>query len=75
MHGRASSALLPLLPLLLILSSDFWLYADAKARANRGRPVVFSAGNFIVDTPEAWFLASLLLWIVFVPLYVSSRNK
>lgn len=70
-----ASALLPLVLLFLVIASDVWLYADAKACAKRGRPVVFSNGTFTLDTPEAWFLGSLLVWIVVVPLYLSSRNK
>lgn len=66
---------LGLTPLAVVLALDLGLYADAKLQAKSGRPVVFSTGTFVVDTPEAWFIGSLLLWIVFVPLYLSSRNR
>jgi hypothetical protein len=53
------SELLPLLVRSFVFGSDLWVYADAKARADRGAPVMFSTGTFEVKTPEAWFPASL----------------
>jgi len=70
-----SIALLPLLAVVAVLFADTWVYGDARAHAERGRPVVFSSGNLRVDTPAAWFLGCLLLWIVLFPLYIASRGK
>jgi len=64
---------LGLFPIVVVLVVDLWLYADAKAQAKSGRPVVFSTGAFVVDTPEAWLVGSLLLSIIFIPLYLSIR--
>jgi hypothetical protein len=70
-----STPLLPILALFAVLFADAWVYGDARAHAERGRPVVFSSGTFRVDTPAAWFLGCLLLWIVFFPLYIARRGK
>ena len=72
--GMSSSAATPLLFLLLVLATDVWIYSDAKARSELGRPVVVTFRSFEVDTPMSWFLASLLLWIVVVPLYLTARK-
>jgi hypothetical protein len=66
-------AVLPILVLLVVLAVDLWVYMDAKAHEERGSPVVFSAGLLTVDTPAAWFVSCLLLWILFFPIYVSLR--
>jgi hypothetical protein len=71
----SSTAWLPILVLLAVLFVDAWVYGDARAHAERGTPVVFSSGTFRVDTPAAWFLGCLLLWIVFFPLYITRRGK
>jgi len=68
------TALLPILVLLALLAVDRWVYVDAKAHTERGTPVVFSSGTFKVDTPAAWFVGCLLLWILFFPLYMASRG-
>lgn len=74
MSGLSVGLVVPLFVLLILLATDAWVYADAKARTERGMPVVFSAGSFVVETPEAWFLGSLLLWVVFFPLYLTGRR-
>jgi hypothetical protein len=44
-------ALVPILVLLLVLATDLWVYADAKAHAERGTPIVASIGRLVVATP------------------------
>jgi hypothetical protein len=73
--GPSVTALAPILVLLAILVSDFWVYADAKSHAEGGTPVIFSAGSLKVDTPALWFFGCLLLWILFFPLYITRRNQ
>ncbi len=75
MPGVPTSALVPILVLLVVLPTDFWVYTDAKAQWERGQPIVLSSGRFQIDTPEAWFVGCLLLWIVFFPLYVIERSR
>jgi hypothetical protein len=73
--GISITAWVPILVLLALLATDLWVYADAKAHKERGTPVVFSAGYLNVDTPVAWFLCCLVLWILFFPLYITRRNQ
>jgi hypothetical protein len=75
MFGLSVTALVPILVLLALLATDFWVYADAKAHSERGTPVVFSVGSLKMDTPASWFFGCLLLWILFFPLYITSRNQ
>jgi hypothetical protein len=76
MRGIPPAALVSILVLLLVLGIDAWVYADAKGRLKRGNPVAFSVGSFRVESPEMWFLGCLILWVVFIPLYltVTGRN-
>jgi hypothetical protein len=62
-------------PLLVVLATGFWVYRDATALEDRGIPIVVSLGSFRVDTPVVWFLGCLLLWILFFPLYVTTRTQ
>jgi hypothetical protein len=66
---------MPILILLAVVGTDLWVYADATALSERGTPVVFFTGFLEVDTPAAWLLACLVLWIVFFPLYVTIRTQ
>jgi cytochrome c oxidase assembly factor CtaG len=74
MSAPSVTALGPILVLLAVLATDVWVYGDAKANTERGTPVVFSLGTFEIDTPLAWLLGCLLLWIVFFPLYMTRRG-
>jgi hypothetical protein len=69
------SALVPLVIGLAILATDVWVYTDARARAEQGSPVELASGSVRIDTPAAWFVGCLLLWVLFFPLYVTSRNR
>lgn len=68
------TVLVPLLVLLALLAVDRWVYVDAQAHAERGNPVIFRSGSLKVDTPTAWALGCLILWILFFPLYLASRR-
>jgi len=76
MTGTPGTALAPILVLLVVLALDAWVYSDARKRLRRGDPVSVSVGSVRVETPEAWFLGCLILWVVFFPLYLvaSGRN-
>ncbi len=69
------TAVLPILIALAYLTSDYWVYSDAKARSEMGRPVVLSIGRLELNTPAVWAMAILLLWIVFFPLYLISSGQ
>ncbi|WP_329088282.1 hypothetical protein [Streptosporangium sp. NBC_01469] len=75
MTGLSPTALVPILVLLLLLGIDTWIYADARERLKRGDPVAFSFGSLRVETPQAWFLGSLILWVVFFPLYLTATGR
>ncbi|MER6826640.1 hypothetical protein ABT352_11690 [Streptosporangium sp. NPDC000563] len=75
MTGLLPAALAPILVLLLVLGIDIWIYADAKERLKQGNPAAFSFWSFKVETPQAWFLGSLILWVVFFPLYLTATGR
>jgi hypothetical protein len=75
MVGLSFVAALPILVLLVVLATDLWVYADAAAHLERGTPIAFSFGGLELDTPTAWFLACLLLWIVFFPAYITTQRQ
>jgi hypothetical protein len=47
---------------------------QALLRAEGGNPVIFRSGSLKVDTPAAWALGCLILWIFFFPLYLANRH-
>ena len=68
-------AVAPLLVVAVVIALDCWVYVDAKQRDEQGRPVIFRAGALVIDTPLAWLVGCLLLCILFLPLYASSRKE
>jgi cytochrome c oxidase assembly factor CtaG len=75
MTGLSAAAVASIVVVLLILGSDVWVYTDAKERVRRGDPLEFSLGALVVDTPEAWFLGCLVLWVIFFPLYLTMTER
>ena len=71
----SSADLAPLLPLVLILATDVWVYRDDRAQCERGTPVVFTFGDFRLDTPTQWVVACTFLWMIFFPLYLIGRRS
>jgi len=67
--------LVPIVVVFVIIGTGIWVYADAKARAGQGHPVVLSIGSIRLDSPEVWAVVCLLLWIICFPLYLASRNQ
>jgi hypothetical protein len=60
--------------LVVVLGSDVWVYFDAARQVERGEPVVLTIGTFRIETPEAWLIACLLLWLIAFPLYLTGRR-
>jgi hypothetical protein len=58
----------------IVIATAVWVYADAKTYARRGNPIVMATESFQLRTPRGWFVACLLLWEVFFPLYIDSRS-
>ncbi|WP_146167799.1 hypothetical protein [Micromonospora sp. MH33] len=75
MTGLPSTALVSILLLLVALGTDVWVYTDARQRQRRGNRVSVSLGSFRVENPETWFLGCLILWVVFVPLYLTATGR
>jgi uncharacterized membrane protein YhdT len=69
----SAADLVPLLVIGLGISVVLWVYGDAKRHAEVGNPVVRRVGNHTVDTPAAWAVGCLVLSIIFIPLYITSR--
>jgi hypothetical protein len=69
------SLLGPLAFLVLVVVLDVWVYADAERRRDARRPVVASIGTLVLETPVAWLLACLLLWVLFFPMYLVARSN
>ncbi len=74
MHSQPSLAG-PLGLLIVVVILDVWVYLDAHARASRRQPVVASIGSLVLETPGAWMLACLVLWILFFPMYLVARSR
>jgi hypothetical protein len=59
--SKMATALLPFVVLAIVVALDAWVYFDAAALEQRGTPVVFSYGAFVVDTPRTWAVCCLVL--------------
>lgn len=66
---------IPIVVLLVIIGTDLWVYTDARKRTEGGTPVALSIGALEVNTPTVWFVACLILWILFFPAYIVTRNQ
>lgn len=66
--------LVPVFVVLVLVSVDLWVLADARKWARGGTPVVFRFGALRVETPESWFVACLVLWVLFFPIYMAARR-
>ncbi|WP_143193997.1 hypothetical protein [Micromonospora sp. CB01531] len=75
MNGLPAAVLVSILVLLVVLATDVWVYADAKERLRCGNPVSVSLGPSRLESPEAWFVGCLLIWLVFFPLYLTATGR
>lgn len=64
-----------LLVVVVLIAADLWLFLDAKRCTDEGAPVVLRIGGLVVNTPAAWLLGCLILWIFFFPMYLNSRSR
>jgi hypothetical protein len=69
-----SAWLAPILLLVVVIATDLWVYLDARRCARAGSPVYFRIGSLGVDTPVAWLVACIIVWIFFFPAYLASRS-
>jgi hypothetical protein len=75
LDALSPTALLSIALLLLALTVDVWIYSDARRRQQSGQVPTVSIGSFRIETPEAWFFGCLLLWVIFVPLYLTATDR
>jgi hypothetical protein len=68
-------AWIPISVVLVIVATALWVYADARTQSQRGNPVVCSIGVLEGNSPTTWFIACLILWILFFPTYVVVRGQ
>jgi hypothetical protein len=61
--------------MLAAVATDLWVYADARRCAAAGSPVFLRIGRIRIDTPVAWFVGCVVLWIFFFPMYLVSRSQ
>ncbi|NUP50144.1 MAG: hypothetical protein HOW97_22960 [Catenulispora sp.] len=66
--------LVPIFLVVVVVVSALWVYQDASAHEERGAPVYFSAGTIEISSPTVWSVGCLVLWVVFLPLYVTCRR-
>lgn len=70
-----SPAVVSLFVLGVGLGSDVWVLGDARRRVRRGERVAVGVGGLRVESPEAWFLGCVVLWVVFMPLYLTASGR
>lgn len=67
-------SLIVLLPLLVLIATDTWVYVDARAQCDRGSSVVLSIGSLRIEAPGEWVVACTIVWVLFFPLYLVGRR-
>ena len=63
-----------LLPVVVIIASDLWVYRDAARLDREHEPVVLRSRIITLRTSHDWTIACVFGWIVFFPLYVLGRR-
>ena len=67
--------LVVLVPLVLVLAADLWVYADARARQATGHEPGVRIGSLRVNTPEAWAMGCLVFFVIVFPTYLVARRE
>jgi hypothetical protein len=67
--------LIPFLLLLIVAATDIWVYFDAQRCVAAGSPIFFRIGGFRIDTPAAWLVGCIVVWIFFFPMYLVSHRR
>lgn len=75
MNEATLTVLAPTIAALVVFALDAWVYNDARQRLTRGNRVSVALGSFRIETPAAWFLGCLILWVVFFPLYLTATDR
>lgn len=64
-----------LVPLVVVLVADVWVYTDARARRGTGHEPGVRIGALRIDSPEAWAIGCLVLFVVAFPTYLVARRE
>jgi len=73
----SDASVAPLLVLAIataLVAIASWVYRDARAHVADGRPIVYSSGDLRISTPAGWFVACVLLFELFIPVYLDRRH-
>ena len=73
--GTSTVSSAPIFVVLVLVGVSLWVFRDAGAQAERGRPVRFAAGSIEVSTPVVWAVGCLVLCVIFMPLYITCRRQ
>lgn len=68
-------ALSPIIAVVALFGVALWVYRDAQAHLAAGTPVTLVVGSFRLDTPQAWTIGCVILFVVFFPLYLMARKS
>ncbi|MCW2787694.1 MAG: hypothetical protein JWP74_4211 [Marmoricola sp.] len=71
----ASTALVAVLPLVLVIAADIWVYVDARSRQGTGREPGVRIGSLQVNTPQAWAIGCVVLFVIAFPMYLVARRE
>ena len=71
----ASAWIVTLVVLGVLLLTVAWVFQDATAHAEHGERVEAVIGSLRVDSPNAWAVGCLVLWVFFFPLYLRARSS
>lgn len=66
--------LIGLVPIILIVAADVWVFQDARVRANTRQEVEASVGSWRIATPETWLAGCAGLFVIFFPMYLLARK-
>lgn len=70
-----SYAIVPIIALVVLIGSGYWVYYDASANLEAGTPVVLSFGNWRIDSPQAWAIGCVVAWVLLFPIYLAARQN
>ena len=71
----SATAMTVYVPLALVVVTDLWVYADARLRQGTGREPGVQVGSLRIESPEAWAIVCLVLFVVAFPAYVIARRR
>ena len=74
MAPRDGGALPALVVLVVWAASVVWVLYDSRSMERSGHRVTASIGSWTIEEPGTWAVATLVLWVLFFPLYLTARR-